>query len=405
MQIVLRTTYIERIVLELQKDKLVLLTGARQVGKTTLMKQVDEHMGTPSLMVNMEDWFGENWSNKQDFIDWISITFGFDVYQKWLLMLDEVQYLKMPEALLKSLYDDTDIQCYILATWSRFRWQSRVWSTLVGRWGMIRVWPYSFVEFLQSKDLHIDRQKLATISYWLIEKYIQEYMIYGWYPAVVHTPTQKDKIQRMDDIIWRMLERDFLAYLSRDELIDFRKVFQFVARSIWSLWKTNKIAQEIGLSNYKVDKYIQFLQDLYIIETVHPYFTDRTKEYKSHKELFFHDIWLHSYFTWQWIYGSNGKVTENFVYTHLRRDTRYRAINYRKNRAGSEIDFVAETVDGSIIPIEVKTWNKTHIPKIFHSFFETYKEQVSEGIVTTKTLRKQEYIGDVSIHFIPYWIL
>ena len=403
MKQVIRQDYIDRITAGLKADKLVLLTGARQVGKTTLMLQVEQQLWLPSLLVNMEDWFGEDRTSKEDFLDWISLKFGFDVYSPGLLMLDEVQYLRMPEALLKSLYDDRKIQCFILATGSRFRWQQRVGSSLVGRWRIIRVYSYSFLEFLRAKWLHVDQQKLETISYKLIEKYLQEYQTYGGYPAVVHASIHTEKIDRMEEIVWRMLEKDFTTYISHDELISFRKVFQSIARSIGSLWKTNKIAQILELSNYKVEKYLQFLEDLYMIESVYPYFTDRTKEYKSQKEFFFHDIGLHSYFVGNRESPVAWKVIENLVYLNLKRNQKYRTINYRKNRAGSEIDFVVETKDNKLVPIEVKSGDKTHIPRIFHSFFSTYHDSIEYGVVTTKSLQKQERVGDKVVYFVPYW--
>lgn len=80
-QQITRTTYIQKIIAGLKDDRLVLLTGARQVGKTTLMHQVEQELAITSVFVNMEDWFGEQRTNKKDFVDWLMLEYGFDVYQ------------------------------------------------------------------------------------------------------------------------------------------------------------------------------------------------------------------------------------------------------------------------------------------------------------------------------------
>ncbi len=402
----IRTSYIQTIIKWLQNDRLVLLTGARQVGKTTLMQQVEKDLGIKSIFVNMEDWFGQQRNSKKDFVDWLMLEHWFDVYQPWLLMLDEVQYLKMPDALLKSLYDDSKIQCFILATGSRFWGQQRVGSSLVWRGKIIRVHSYSFLEFLQAKGLHISAEKLQTISYDLIQSYLNEYLQYGWYPAVVNALTHQEKQETLEAILWRMIEKDFLAYLTRDELIDFRKVFQFLARSLGSLRKTNKIAQEIWLSNYKVNKYLQFIEDLFLIQKIHPYFTDRSKEYKSQVKYFFHDIGVFRYFVGDLLSESQQwALVENFVYCHLSCKKQYKNLYFWRNKAGSEIDFIAEDYNKNIEVIEVKSGDKTHIPRVFHSFFEVYKNSIKEWLCTTKTLQKQAKISDKIVNFVPFWRL
>lgn len=201
-----------------------------------------------------------------------------------------------------------------------------------------------------------------------------------------------------------MVEKDFLAYLTRDELVDFRKVFQFLARSLGSLRKTNKIAQEIGLSNYKVNKYLQFIEDLFLIQKVHPYFTDRSKEYKSQVKYFFHDIGVFRYFVGDILAeAQRGALIENIVYRHLVAHSAYQNIYFWRNKAGSEIDFIAESYNKEISPIEVKSADKNHIPKVFHAFFEKYNTTIQKGICTTKTLQKQENIADKTVYFIPFW--
>lgn len=63
-----------------------------------------------------------------------------------------------------------------------------------------------------------------------------------------------------------------------------------MSRSIGGLWKHQRMAQEIGVSIYEIKKYLAFIEDSYLLFPVFPYYSDASKEYKAHKEYFFHDI-------------------------------------------------------------------------------------------------------------------
>ncbi|MDQ7023182.1 MAG: AAA family ATPase, partial [Candidatus Gracilibacteria bacterium] len=86
-----------------------------------------------------------------------------------IFILDEVQYLKNPESLLKSIYDDKKIKTKIIATGSRFWGQKRLGSSLVGRGKILFIKTFSFLEFLELKGKKIDN--LEGIDFLFIEKY------------------------------------------------------------------------------------------------------------------------------------------------------------------------------------------------------------------------------------------
>lgn len=402
MSKIIRSQYAGSIISDLQKDWLVLLTGARQVGKTTLMHQVADKLKIKKLYVSIEDRFGEKWKSKKEFTQWLIFEHGFDIKQPWLLMLDEIQYFYQPEALLKSLYDDPERKCMILATGSRFWGQSRVGSSLVGRWSIIQVQGFSFLEYLQSQWKFIT--SLEDISYELIKDYLEEYLIFWNYPAVAMAKDKLSKIQANEDIVWRLLERDFMTYISQDELVNFRSLLQYLTRCIWSIWKTQQIAQYINISSYKVEKYLQFLVDSYLIYPLYPFFTDKTKEYNAHKEYFFMNTGLINYCSkLRSIGDQEWKINENFVFTQLVHNHKIQSISYYQTKNQSEIDFIAQDTNGKLIPIEVKSNDKWLIPKIFDSFFSAYENKVNYGIVTTKSVSEKKISQWKAIEFMPYW--
>lgn len=95
-----RKKYMDRITATIEKDRLILLVGARQVGKTTIMdmvRDVLEGWGEKCLYFNFEDFFGRTFASKAEIVDFFRFEYGFDLAEPGVLFLDEIQYLDNPE--------------------------------------------------------------------------------------------------------------------------------------------------------------------------------------------------------------------------------------------------------------------------------------------------------------------
>lgn len=400
----------DRILETVERDKLLLLVGARQVGKTTIMdmtREVLDGQWKRCLYFNFEDFFGKTFESKTEIVDFFRFEYGFDLASEGVLFLDEIQYLSNPEGVLKSLYDDKTIQTKIIATGSRFWWQKKVGSSLIGRGEIIKVYPFDFFEFLEykGKDTNVfsDFTTYSESKFTLIENLLEEYMEFGGYPAVVRASTRDQKHNEMKKIIERFFEKDFSYFMKTAEIIDFKKVFQFIAVSIKNTIKIDNIATNLGLSRYKVQQFLTFLQDSYLIYEVYPYFTDKSREYNQNPEIYFNDLWILRYIGW---IGQNiGNINENFIFLELLKSDFIENIHYYKKNTGSEIDFIAETKENKLIPIEVKSANKDIIPKIFFHFYEDYQDRIDFFLVTTKSIWARRMIGDTGVRFVPNFLI
>jgi len=399
-----RQKYLNQIKNDLKKEKIILLIGSRQVGKTTILNMLEQELDSKKLYLNLEDYFWEDFKTKDEFVSFLSFEKWFDLYEDWYLFLDEVQYLKNPESLLKSLYDDKEIKVKIIATGSRFWGQKRVGSSLVWRWKIIFIKTFSFLEFLEAKGKKVDN--LVNIKFSFLEKYLQEYLIFWGYPAVVFSETKEEKIRQLKRIIDRFLEKDFLYFMKSDDLINFKKVFQYLALNIWNIIKVWKITDVLWVSKYKVKQFLQFLSDSYLIKEIPPFYTDKSKEYNSQNELFFLDLGLLNYIRWNFeISFTDWKITENFVLLNLLDINLENNIYYYNKKNWTEIDFILEKLDKKIIPIEVKSANKFIKPKAFFSFYEEYKQIIDKFIVTTKSEKYIEKFFDKEIIFVPAYLI
>ena len=403
-----RKKYIDIILSKIDIEKVFLLVWARQVGKTTILNILNDELSKQykTLYFNLEDIFGVDFKSKKDFINYFNFEYDFDLYEEGILFLDEVQYLQYPESLLKSLYDDKEIKTKIIATWSRFWGQKKVWSSLVWRWEIIDVYPLDFFEFLQFKwknpDIFENIQDVDEDSYKFLESYIKEYKEYGWYPAVVLSKTRENKENELKKIIDRTIEKDFVYFMKTDDIIDFKKIFQFIALNIKNIIKIDAIAQEFSISRYKVKQFIKFLEDSFLIYSCYPYYTDKSYEYNKHSEIFFNDLGFLNYISWNFNIWS---VNENFIYLELLKSGNTKEINYYHKKNWSEIDFIVTDRKSKLIPIEVKSSDKDNIPSIFKSFYDNYQDKINFFVVVTKSYFNIRKIKDKKVIFVPSFMI
>lgn len=405
MKNIFRKSYIQRIKEAFGKDTLVLLYGARQVGKTTLMHMYREYIAEElsSRYCNCEEFMSEPVTKKW-LSDWLLLNLWCDLTKPWLLCLDEIQAIPHIETILKTLYDDPKTQCQIIATWSRFWWQKKVGSSLVWRWVSILVYPFSLEEFLLAKNKILPENVLFSV----IESELQEYMLYGWYPAVILSKTHEDKYQALRSIIERIYDKDFVWFMDHRYLIDFKRVFAALCQNITSLLNIDKLASDAWVSRYFIQKFIHFLHDSFLIHTVYPYYTDKTKEYSARPKIYLNDIGLMNFMRWNWNpWFSDGKINENFVLLQLltyanRQDN---DIHYFKIKNAGEIDFLLRTHTWDILPIEVKSNDKKWIWSTILNQAE--KHWRSTVYKTSKTLyssyKQQRTSWETTIVTIPFW--
>lgn len=411
MKIYYRKSYVEKIKKALVKEKLVLLVWARQVWKTTILNIIKNKIRSRNkLYINFEDFFSLKFNSKQDFINWVKFEYWFDFNADWYLFLDEAQYLNDPESLLKALYDDKEIKTKFIVTWSRFWWQKKIWSSLIWRWEIIKIFSFDFFEFLEAKWKNIsvfkDIKSIDDSIFNSISPYLHEYLHYWWYPSVVFAETKEDKIKETKKILERFFEKDFLYFMKSGDIFGFKKVFQFLSLNVWNIIKIDWIASHLGLSRYKVTQFIQFLIDSYLIYEIYPFFTDKSKEYNQHAKIYFNDLWFLRYIKWGLEENfQDWKINENFVFLQLLKNIKYKQISYYHKITWSEIDFIVENNDWKLIPIESKSSENYKLPKIFHVFDRTYWDKIESFILTSKSQIAKDKVNDKNLSIRPFWLI
>lgn len=409
-----RKKYLDKIYKYLENNnKLIILYWARQAGKTSLLKILieDKNLNSSKYYINFDDIFEKKWNNKQEFIDYINFNYSVDFYKKWILFLDEIQTIENIEQILKSLYDDEKIKLQIIATWS-WLWQiKKLWSSLVGRIKEIYVYPFSFYEFLELKNIDtsfFSLQKYKDFMYEKIEPLLKEFYLYWWYPAVILANTKQEKIEKLSEIIEMYLKKDIYYFLKENEVVSFKKLFSYLAYNISSSVNISKLSSYLWINRKKIEYYLEILEKSFLLYKVYPFYNDTRKEYSKQSEFFLNDTWIINFlknnfnlieFEWE--------IIENFSYLELLKNKKLNSdeIKTYNKLNWSEIDFIYIFREWWIIPIEIKLKNNDIIPKIFNSFQKDYKEKIKFFVRTSTNFLENREIEEKKIKIIPFFML
>lgn len=410
-----REKYLNKISQKIKKmDEILFLVGARQVGKTTLLKSLIK--------------FG--YIDKNDFlwIDGDKITIKINSYDEFLtflnlkydlkklkyLIIDEVHFIENIWIYLKNLIDDIrndkfsfKIICSGSGSLNVFKWIS---DNLTWRYETIYVYGFDFLEFLEIKGLNIKNLKLENISSFVLEQirpYFEEYLKFGSYPWVILSTTKKEKKEKFNQIIEDYFFKDVKLLLSKSEFIDFKNNLKLLAEKVWSIFSVSKFINEAWMTKYSFDKLKFILENTFILKFVEPFVGWKDSfEIKKANKLYFYDVGIWRYFVWldDWVWEFKWKAVENFVFQNVVSNMEnYYEIKFWQRRNETEIDFILyDKIDKKLDLIEVKSWKKDNIPKAIKSFLQRYGQNINKIVITKQWAFEKRDLEGKEVLFVPY---
>ena len=172
-------------------------------------------------------------------------------------------------------------------------------------------------------------------------------------------------------------------------------------------FKYKTISQETEISIPLLKKYINFLRDNCLIDTLSYFFTDKQKELSHQDTIAICDMGIFSYMTGH--FGSkihNIIAIKNFVYNEITKDLPNGAacLTYQKIN-NSKIDFIIRHEDDTITPVFVSESNTNKPPKIFKGFHEKYGHRVRKYIKTTPLLAQKGEIFGKEFDCVPHFMI
>ena len=382
-----RKKYIE-IVKHLSKKEFTILIGARQIGKSTLLKQLFEDLnqkGETVYFLNLDrkeilDELDESPEN-------LFKICPLQTDKKIIVFIDEIQYLKDATTFVKLLFDEYSDRLKIVATGSSaFYIDKQFNDSLVGRKKIFQMGTLDFEEFLIFKGRNDlveevlklkNKKKQKSIQENVLWAFMDEFVNYGGYPAVVLENDIAQKIELLKDIRDSFIKRDILESGITDET-KFYRMLMLLASQSGNLLNVNEISNTLRMTNATVENYLYVLQKCFHITLVKPFYNNLRKELTKMPKVYINDLGLRNvlinYFSPLEQRADKGMVLENLCFRLLFERFDQDQVKYWRTADGNEVDFVVETSYLKGFAVEVKFGEQEVKSSKYNKFIQNYPD-------------------------------
>jgi predicted AAA+ superfamily ATPase len=334
----------------------VVISGARQVGKSTFLQKEFKDF----KYVSLDDLSTLKQAKTDPSSLWI------DTNQ---VIIDEAQ--KAPEifSAIKLTVDSTHRKTrFLISGSSNLLLMKKISETLAGRAIYFEMSPMTYSEIEGKIDITKNFFDLWKLHYKIKEQDLPPiepmyFMLKGYMPPLMHLTDRKDILLWWEGYIKTYLERDLRELTQVESLIDFKRVLDSLAIRTGNVLNQTEIARDTGVSQPTVYRYIKLLEVSNIIKRIPPYYMSRTKRITKSPKLFFIDpglsVYLSGYHEGAALRNARelGSFFETMVFLHLKVLSELMIpkanIFYWRTTTGKEVDFVLEQ-GKKLLALEVK---------------------------------------------------
>ncbi len=345
---------------KLSKGKAVIILGARQTGKTTLLKKIVDKKEN-FLWIN-----ADNIEDRELFGNPSAVRLKAIIGKNKIVVVDEAQRIQDIGIKLKLITDEMPYIQLLVSGSSAFELSNKINEPLTGRKFEYQLFPISFSELANHTDLFSEI------------KMLKHRLIYGSYPDVINN--QGDEKETLQQLVSSYLYKDILEWNKIKKSDKIIKLLQAIAFQIGHQVSYHELGQIVGLNSETIESYINLLEQSFVIFTLNSFSRNLRKELKKSHKIYFYDN------------GIRNALISNFNLVELRNDTgalwenylmseRLKYISYNKiycNRYfwrthdQQEIDYIEER-DGKLFAFEFK-WNKNKKARLPKAFIQAYPE-------------------------------
>ena len=336
------------------KGKIVVIYGARQVGKTTLVKLILGKYPESSGYFNCDEP-----DIRSALTEKTSTELKAFLGSKKLIVLDEAQRVKNIGLTLKLLADNFPETQVIATGSSSFELSNKIAEPLTGIKYEYYLYPFSLEEI---KSIYSDLEA---------DRLLERMMVFGMYPGI--TFTESDSERELKELAKSYLYKDALQYqnIKNPEVLE--KLLQALALQIGNEVSYNELSNLVGIDKNTVATYIRILEQAFVVFRLNPFSRNLRSELKKLRKIYFYDLGVRNVL----INNLNplnlrqdaGALWENFMISERLKRNNNRDISARsyfwRTKQKQEIDYLEEA-DGKLSGFEFK-WKKDKIrfPKPF----------------------------------------
>jgi predicted AAA+ superfamily ATPase len=398
----------------LNHKEITIIVGPRQVGKTTLLRQLQTELtarGSRTIFFNLDYQTDFGYFQSHDrLLAKIKLEFGG---APGYVFIDEIQRLLNAGLFLKGIYD-LDLPYKLIVTGSgSIELKEKIKESLTGRKRMFNMLPVSFLEYTDyetgydysdrlHKYLHIEQTRYKTL--------LNEYLIYGGYPRIA---TEKDPVEKrklMDEIFSSYIEKDLVYLLHQKDPQTLVMLFGLLAARTGQLLNFSELASHCGISVALVKKYFYYFENTFSVKFIKPFYSNFNKEITKSPVPYFLDTGLRNFLLGTYGHTLNvndsGYVFQNLIYVTLLTKLQWsgNTIHFWRSLDKAEVDFVINKHSAQI-PVEVKysSIKKVTLTGSLRSFIRKYSPAVCL-VINIDFEAEVQYNGS-KVYFIPFYRL
>lgn len=345
--------------------KVVVLLGARRVGKTSFLEWLksNELKNEKVLSIDGEDILSAEVFKQRNFENYKRLIGSHTV-----LIIDEAQ--KIPEiGLALKFIADKFSELKIIATGSSmFDLTNKLGEPLTGRKFTISIFPLSQLELSQYENLIQTKSLLETR------------LIYGSYPETLKYDTYNDKEAYLHELVNSYLLKDILEFDGIRNASKMFDILRLIAFQIGSEVSLDEIANKIGIARNTVEKYLDLLTKVFVLFKINGFSRNLRNEITKTSRWYFYDNGIRnaliSNFNQLYLRNDTGQLWENYLISERMKFQNYKEINsnnyFWRTYDQVEIDLIEER-KGKLFAYEIK-WNMKKNPKPPKSWTNAYPE-------------------------------
>jgi predicted AAA+ superfamily ATPase len=396
-------TEFKNLLANLETKHIQILTGIRRSGKSTLFRMlINELLKTTNpksiLLLNMDDpQYYEIWENPALFYSAIETAEILTGVKIKYLFLDEVQAVKNWETFVKSAYD-SELFNKIFITGSNSSFLNNEYSTLLsGRYLANNIFPFSL------KELFIQNEINDTLSFYQNKanalRIIDNCLEWGCFPEIKFLKNIDTKNDLLKSYFDSIIMKDCVSRYQISDIAAFKKMLLYIVSNAGSVYSYNSLGKAVSSNEHTVKKYIEILNDSYIIQDVANFAFSIKENVRNMHKIFFFFFGLINAVAYRFWYN-RAKLFENFVFNELQKQ-QHDEITFANNTG--ECDFVIKDgfeYSGVQVCYEV---NEENIVREFGGF-DTLKNDIKLTKKTIVTYNQELTTDNVEVVPIGKWI-
>lgn len=411
-----------QIIKQLNNNLIIILIGARQVGKTFILRLIKQYLETifpksKILYLNLENEDTVlKLSDYPNFINFLK-TQGINSSDKVFVLLDEFQRMPRPTKLLKLLYDEhSNIKIVATGSSSLDIYRKMREESMTGRKRIFSVCGLSFHEFLRFRypqllpiwervvAQNIDpKTSLADFSI-----PADKFIVWGGYPRTALAPSAQEQQEELKEIYNSYIQKDVAGLLHLEDTVGYNKLINILASQIGNLLNINELTNTLNIGRSTIEHYLFVLENTFIISVLPPYHTNKRKEITKMPKIYFMDTGLRNFsqknFNELEFRPDKDRLAENMVFLELFKNLEIEySLYFWRTPQGTEVDFILMK-NQNPIPVEVKyqSINKPLVPSGMKAFINIYHPQ--KGFVITKDFSFTIQYANCQITFLPIFL-